>query len=168
MKKNILVIVTLIMGFLAGIIFSGIVINISSGEMMIKEMKSPYDFEKTVSTITERINNKEGWHVVAVIDQNQSVKDFGGKEIGKFDIIQYCSGKYSSEMLSADERKKTGIMMPKSFAVYEKSNGQVYVSTMNGTVMGKIFGGETEKIIEKVSLEVEDIMRFINLKFTLF
>jgi len=168
MKKNILVFVTLIMGFLAGIIFSGIVINISSGEMMIKEMKSPYDFEKTVSTITERINNKEGWHVVAVIDQNQSVKDFGGKEIGKFDIIQYCSGKYSSEMLSADERKKTGIMMPKSFAVYEKSNGQVYVSTMNGTVMGKIFGGETEKIIEKVSLEVEDIMRFINLKFTLF
>ena len=168
MKKNILVIVTLIMGFLAGIIFSGIVINISSGEMMIKEMKSPYDFEKTVSTITERINNKEGWHVVDVIDQNQSVKDFGGKEIGKFDIIQYCSGKYSSEMLSADERKKTGIMMPKSFAVYEKSNGQVYVSTMNGTVMGKIFGGETEKIIEKVSLEVEDIMRFINLKFTLF
>ena len=71
-------------------------------------------------------------------------------------------------MLSADERKKIGNMMPKTFAVYEKSDGQVYVSTMNGAVMGKLFGGEIERIIEEVSLEVEDMMRFINLKFTLF
>lgn len=168
MKKYLLVIVTLTFGFLAGIIFSGIAVSISSGEMMIKEMKSPYDFEKTVSTITDRINSKDGWHVVSVIDQNNEVQSDGGKAIGRFEIIQYCNGKYSSEMLVADERKKTGIMMPKTFAVYEKSDGQVFVSTMNGTVMGKIFGGETEKIIEKVSLEVEDIMRFINLKFSLF
>lgn len=59
-------------------------------------------------------------------------------------------------------------MMPKTFAVYEKSDGQVYVSTMNGAIMGKIFGGEIEKIIKDVSLEVEGRMRFINLKFTLF
>jgi uncharacterized protein (DUF302 family) len=168
MKKSILVIVTLIFGIIIGIVFSGIVVNISSGEMMIKEMKSPYDFEKTVATITERINAKDGWHVVTVIDQNSEVQVYGGNAIGKYDIIQYCSGKYSSDMLSADNRKKIGIMMPKSFGVYEKSEGQVYVATMNGTVMGKIFGGETERVIEKVSLEVEDIMRFINLKFTLF
>ncbi len=168
MKKSLLVIVTLIFGFIAGIIFSGIVVNISSGQMMIKEMKSPYDFEKTVVTITDRIEAKEGWHVVTVIDQNREVQAYDGKAIGKYNIIQYCSGKYSSEMLSGDDRKKIGVMMPKSFGVYEKSDGQVYVATMNGTVMGKIFGGETERIIEKVSLEVEDIMRFVNLKFTLF
>ena len=168
MKKYIKAIVTLIFGFIIGIVFSGIVVNISSGEMMIKEMKSPYDFEKTVATITDRINSKDGWHVVTVIDQNMEVQANGGKAIGKYDIIQYCSGQYSSEMLSADQRKKIGIMMPKSFAVYQKSDGQVCVSTMNGAVMGKIFGGETERVIEKVSLEVEDIMRFINLKFTLF
>jgi hypothetical protein len=39
---------------------------------------------------------------------------------------------------------------------------------MNGGVVGKLFGGEIEKIIEDSSLEVEEIMRFINLKFTLF
>lgn len=71
-------------------------------------------------------------------------------------------------MLKADDRKKLGNMMPKSFAVYEKSDGQVFVSTMNGAVIGKLFGGETEKIIERVSLEVENMMRFINLKYTLF
>jgi len=168
MKKYSLVIVILILGFLTGIIFSGIVVNISSVEMKIKEIKSRYDFEKTVSTITDRINSKDGWHVVSVIYQNDEMQSNGGKSIGKFDIIQYSNGKYSTDMLVADERGKTGIMMPKTFAVYEKNDGQVFVSTMNGTVMGKIFGGETEKNIEKVSLEVEDIMRFINLKFTLF
>ncbi len=71
-------------------------------------------------------------------------------------------------MLKTDDRKKIGVMMPKSFAVYEKSDGQVYISTMNGAVIGKLFGGVEERIIEESSLEIEDIMRFINLKFTLF
>ena len=71
-------------------------------------------------------------------------------------------------MLKTDDRKKIGAMMPKSFAVYKKSNGQVYISIMNGAVVGKLFGSVEEKIIEESSLEIEDIMRFINLKFTLF
>ena len=168
MKTKARTFVYLIFGFIAGIIFSGVVINISSGEMMVKEMRSPYDFEKTVSVMTDRINGKEGWHVTGVIDQNQEAIMNGGYSIGNYKIIKYCSGKYSADMLSADDRKKIGNMMPKTFAVYEKSDGQVYVSTMNGAVMGKIFGGEIERIIEEVSLEVEDMMRFINLKFTLF
>ena len=168
MKRKARTIVYIIFGFIAGIIFSGVVINISSGEMMVKEMRSPYDFEKTVSVMSDRINGKEGWHVTGIIDQNEELALNGGYDIGNFKIIKYCSGKYSADMLSADERKKIGNMMPKTFAVYEKSDGQVYVSTMNGAVMGKIFGGEIERIIEEVSLEVEDMMRFINLKFTLF
>jgi len=168
MKTKARTIVYIIFGFIAGIIFSGVVISISSGEMMVKEMRSPYDFEKTVSVMSDRINAKEGWHVTGVIDQNEEVTLNGGYDIGNFKIIKYCSGKYSADMLNADERKKIGNMMPKTFAVYEKSDGQVYVSTMNGAVMGKIFGGEIERIIEEVSLEVEEMMRFINLKFTLF
>ena len=168
MKTKARNIVYIIFGFIAGIIFSGVVVNISSGEMMVKEFGSPYDFEKTVSVMSDRINGKEGWHVTGVIDQNQEAIMNGGYSIGNYKIIKYCSGKYSADMLSADDRKKIGNMMPKTFAVYEKSDGQVYVSTMNGAVMGKIFGGEIERIIEEVSLEVEDMMRFINLKFTLF
>lgn len=168
MKIKILVFVSIILGFIAGIIFSGIAVSVSSGEMMVKEFKSPYDFEKTMEVMVDRINSKEGWHVTDVIDQNKEVIENGGYPIGKFDIIKYCHGGYSARMLKEDDRKKLGNMMPKTFAVYEKSDGQVFVSTMNGAIMGKFFGGETEKIIEEVSLEVEDMMRFINLKYTLF
>ena len=168
MKFKISTLIYIIFGFIAGILFSGAAISISTGEMLVKEIKSPYDFDKTVSVMSERINAKEGWHVTAIIDQNHEVKTHGGYAIGNYKIIKYCSGSYSAEMLRADDRKKIGNMMPKSFAVYEKSDGQVFVSTMNGAVLGKLFGGEIETIIEQVSLEVEDIMRFMNLKFTLF
>lgn len=168
MNKKVLSIVMLIFGFIIGILFSGIVINLSSGEMMVKEIKSPYDFDKTVEVMTDRINGKQGWHVTDVIDQSKEVAENGGYPIGNFAIIKYCHGGYSARMLEVDDRKKMGNMMPKSFAVYQKSDGHVFVSTMNGAVMGKFFGGETEKIIEEVSLEVEDMMRFMNLKFTLF
>ena len=168
MKIKLVIFVSIILGFIAGIIFSGIAVSVSSGEMMVKEFKSPYDFEKTMDLMVDRINLSEGWNVTDVIDQNAEVIASGGSPIGKFKIIKYCSGVFSSRMLIDDDRKKIGNMMPKTFAVYEKSDGQVFVSTMNGAIMGKLFGGETEKIIEEVSLEVEDMMRFINLKYTLF
>ena len=168
MKTKILIIVMLLFGFIAGIVFTAVTISVSSGEMLVKEFKSPYDFDKTVTVMSERINAKDGWHVTDVIDQNKEVQAHGGYAIGNFKIIKYCHGGYAAEMLELDDRKKTGTMMPKSFAVYEKSDGQVFVSTMNGAVMGKLFGGEIERIIEESSLEVEDMMRFINLKYTLF
>ena len=168
MKTKILIIVMLLFGFIAGVVFTAATISISSGEMLVKEFKSPYDFDKTVTVMSERINAKQGWHVTDVIDQNKEVQAHGGFPIGNFKIIKYCHGGYAAEMLKTDDRKKTGTMMPKSFAVYEKTDGQVFVSTMNGAVMGKLFGGEIERIIEESSLEVEDMMRFINLKYTLF
>jgi len=168
MKIRLTAVAFSIFGVLAGIIFSGITINLSAGRMMLKEMKSPYDYEKTVETIVNRVNSMEEWHIVTVYDMNKEVTEHGGKPIGKYSIIKYCSGKYASEMLMSDDRKPMGAMMPKAFAVYEKSDGQVYLATSNGAVMGKLFGGETETLIEKVSLEVEDMLRFMNFKFSLF
>ncbi len=63
MKAKARTIVYIIFGFIAGVIFSGVVISISSGEMMVKEMRSPYDFEKTVTVMSDRINAKEGGHL---------------------------------------------------------------------------------------------------------
>ncbi|MCK5782658.1 MAG: DUF302 domain-containing protein [Flavobacteriales bacterium] len=168
MEKKILVIVSVLGGLVFGAFFTGLVFNISSEKMMLMEIKSPYEFDKTVEVISNRINNKDGWIVTNVVDQNKSVIDGGAAPIGKFKIIKYCSAEFSSDMLIDDSRKKIGVMMPKSFAVYEKSNGQVYISTANGGIMGKLFGSEASEILEKVSLDVEEIMSFVNLKFNTF
>ncbi len=168
MKKTLIAIVFAVLGFVVGVIFTGVVLNFSAGKMMIKEMKSPYDYEKTIETVVARVNANPNWHVITVYDMNKEVVEHGGTAIGKYSIIKYCSGKYASEMLRADDRKPMGAMMPKAFAIYEKMDGQVYLSTANGAVMGKLFGGETETIIEKVSLEIEEILSFMNFKFNIF
>ena len=168
MKTKLTAIVFTVLGLLVGVVVTAITINQSAGRMMIKEIKSPYDYEKTVETIETRVNSMSGWHVVTVYDMNKEVVEHGGNPIGKYSIIKYCSGKYASEMLREDTRKTMGAMMPKALAVYEKSDGQVYVATSNGAVMGKLFGGETESLIERVSLEVEEMLRFMNFKFSVF
>jgi len=168
MKIKLTAIVFTVFGALAGVIFTAVTLNLSAGRMMIKEMKSPYDYEKTIETVVSRVNSMDEWHIVTVYDMNKEVIENGGKPIGKYSIIKYCSGKYASEMLMSDDRKPMGAMMPKAFAVYEKSDGQVYLATSNGAIMGKLFGGETEILIEKVSLEVEDMLRFMNFKFSIF
>jgi uncharacterized protein (DUF302 family) len=168
MKMKTVAMVFAAIGFLTGMIFTGIAVSLSAGRMMITEFRSPYDYEKTVELIKTRINLQPGWHVVAVYDQNKEVMEHGGFPIGKFAIIKYCNGLIASQMLQDDGRKKMGSMMPKAFAVYEKSEGQVYVSSPNGAVMGKLFGGEAERIIERVSLDVEGMLRFMNFKFPVF
>lgn len=157
-----------IVAFLAGTLFSAITVDLAAGRMMIKEVASPYDFDKTVRVITQRINAKEGWHVVTVYDQNSEVQTHGGAPIGKMAIIKYCNGKYASDMLIADDRKKLAAMIPKGISVYEDSKGQVLIAMSNGAVMGKLFGGDVAAITEIVSREVEEIMGFMHFKFTLF
>jgi uncharacterized protein (DUF302 family) len=156
-----------IVGIVAGILFSTITMHFSAGKMMIKEMASPYGFDKTVRTIEENISKKAGWHLVQTIDQQAEVQKYAGKDIGQLKIIQYCNGEFAYQMLNADDRKRVSVMMPKTISVYELSTGETIVASANGAVMGKLFGGETGKIIEKVSLEVEDILRFMNFKFTI-
>lgn len=168
MKIKPIALASLSLGFLAGILFAGIAMSLSAKHMMITEVKSPYDHAKTVAMIVGSIPRQSGWHVVSVIDQQKEIVDHGGTPIAPFTIIKYCSGRVAGEMLAADDRKKLGAMMPKAFAVYEKSDGQVYVSSVNGAIMGKLFGGETERIIERVSLDVEKMLRFLNFKFSVF
>lgn len=157
-----------ILGIILGSLITGFVLNLSGGNLMIPEIKSPYDFEKTVDVIRNRINSHPGWHVVTIYDQNEEVVRNGGQPIGKLKIIKFCNGKYASQVLQKDYGKKISAMLPKSIAVYEKSDGSVYISTANGAIISKLFGGDISRIMEKVSLEVEDIMKFVNFKFKAF
>lgn len=154
--------------FILGSAFTAAALNLAAPKMLIKEVASPYDFEKTVRVIEDRLNAKEGWHVITTYDQNAEVIAHGGAPIGKMAIIKYCSGKYASRMLAADDRKKLSTMLPKTVSVYEDSRGKVLIAMNNGAVMGKLFGGETEAIIEEVSREIEAVMGFMHFKFALY
>lgn len=160
--------VLVFVAFFLGVVASSFMIGNMGKNMMILEHKSPYDYSKTVETITNRINAKSGWKVISVINQGEEIKNGGGADCGKITIIKYCSSKFAGEMLSYDDRKKMAVAMPISIAVYEKSTGECMVSVNNGYLTSKLYGGEVEKIIELVSYDVEEILSFMSFKFTRF
>lgn len=166
--NKVLLALTAAVSLFVGAVAGAFLIQGFAKQAMILEHKSPFDYNKTVETITSRIAAKEGWKVISVIDQAEEVRAGHGGDVGKVAIIKYCNSKFAGRMLGADERKKMAVSMPISIAVYEKTSGECIVSVSNGVLMSKIYGGETEEIIEEVSREVEDILGFMTFKFTRF
>jgi len=164
---------SIFVGVVLGLVFSifvmGIAFKVAAPTMLLKEVKSSYEFEKTVDLIKNRINNKEGWHVTDVIDQQQEIITHGGSDTGKVKIIKFCNAKYASEMLSDDESKVMATKMPLSISVYEKSDGEVIIGLSNGYAMARLFSGRREGIImQKVVKDMEEVLSFAHFRFTLF
>jgi len=166
-KLSILVGVAL--GLVLSLFVTGIAFKVAAPTMFFKEIKSAYDFDKTVELISTRINAKDGWHVTTIIDQQKEVLDNGGQDVGKVKIIKFCNGKLSGEMLMADESKFMATKMPLSISVYEKSDGRVVIGLMNGYIMARLFSATREgEIMERVVKDMESILSFTHFRFTIF
>ncbi len=159
----------LVLGVVLSLFIVGISFKIAAPTMFFKEIKSSFDFEKTVKVIENRINKQDGWHVTEIIDQQKEILQNGGDDVGKVKIIKFCNAKLSSEMLSSDASKYMSVKMPLSIAVYEKSDGEVVIGLMNGYIMARLFSGTKEgDIMEKVVRDIESIMGFLHFRFSVF
>lgn len=169
MKTKLTLLVGIALGIVVSLFITGIAMKIAAPTMFFKEVKSTYDFDKTVEVLKTRINNKDGWHVTDVIDQQQEIMDAGGVDVGKVKIIKFCHAGYSGKMLSSDDRKFMSVKMPLSISVYEKSDGRVMIGLMNGYVMAKLFSTTKEgEIMEMVVTDMEDILGFLHFRFSVF
>jgi uncharacterized protein (DUF302 family) len=158
-----------VLGLVLSIFVMGIGFKIAAPTMLLKEVKSSYEFDKTVELLKSRINKQDGWHVSNIINQQEAILNNGGEDIGRVKIIKFCNAKYSAEMLSADESKIMATKMPLSISVYEKSDGRVIIGLSNGYVMARLFSGRREgAIMEKVIKDMEEVLSFTHFRFTLF
>ncbi|EQB39314.1 hypothetical protein M947_07595 [Sulfurimonas hongkongensis] len=164
---------SLFVGIALGLVFSifvvGIAFKVAAPSILLKEITSPYEFDKTLKILEDRLNAKEGWHVTDIIDQQEEIITHGGADTGKVKIIKFCNAKYASEMLSADEGKVMSTNMPLSISVYEKSDGRVMIGLSNGYMMARLFSGRREGLImQKVVSEMEEVLNFTHFRFTIF
>ena len=59
--------------------------------------------------------------------------------------------------------------MPLSIAVYEDSNGRVYISLMNGYLLTRMLSLTDEsKIMQKVVTDIQDILGFLHFRYSIF
>jgi hypothetical protein len=75
-------------------------------------------------------------------------------------MVEACSTKYSKPILNDDKTRILSILMPCKITVYKKSDGKVYIGTMNAGLMGKMFGPMVGEIMGKVAEDQKLFLAF--------
>lgn len=126
---------------------------------MILEDVSPLNFNETVSTLKNAVE-ENGWSVVGEFDYKE-ILSTKGFDILDIKIIAVCSGKHSAEILSLDHERMVSPLMPCTIAVYEKSDGKVYIARLNAGEVSVPFGGVIAEVMQKVSVETEEMIQSV-------
>jgi uncharacterized protein (DUF302 family) len=125
-------------------------------EKMIVENKSKYNFSTTAEKLSEIVLNS-GWKIPAMHDLQNTIKIFG-KDILPIKVFEMCHPKHSSRLLELDNERIVSTFMPCRISVYEKSDGEVYISRLNGALLAQSFGGIIEEVMSQANNEMEEMI----------
>jgi uncharacterized protein (DUF302 family) len=132
----------------------------SLGPAMIDERQSPLSFEATIERITTNARAL-GWEVPRSFDFQKALTSRGRPDPGRMTVLKLCSPDFATRMFASDDSKYVSVMAPCSIAVYEKSDGRTYVSTMNMKLMSKLMGADVGPVLGDIAAEDEAILAFI-------
>ncbi|NWG87411.1 MAG: DUF302 domain-containing protein [Hydrogenophilaceae bacterium] len=150
----------LIGGFIAGLIFTGIVAWFMMPSLMFQEQVSPFGFEETIARIQHNIvKNPNGWALSGLRDPAKAIQADGGNVL-PVTMIEACSTKYSAPILKTDNRRYLSILMPCKISVYKKNDGKVYIGNMNSGLMGMMFGPLVGDIMGEVAKDQKSFLTF--------
>lgn len=125
-------------------------------ENMFIEFQSKFAVDQTVKILVETIE-KDGWKVQITHDLQQSLKN-KGYDVLPVKVVELCNPDHSSKILSRDEERIYANLMPCRIAVYDKSDGNTYLSLMNAGMLSKEIGGVVEEVM---GAAFADSMRFL-------
>jgi len=120
---------------------------------MFFENKSRYDFDGTVSRISEIVPEK-GWKVIQILDLQEIMRK-NGKEVLPVKVVELCKPDYAYQLLSDDTQRIYSNMMPCRISVYQKADGQTYVSRMNSAMFAAQIGGVLQEVMTGAFEEME-------------
>ncbi|MCK5147980.1 DUF302 domain-containing protein [bacterium] len=143
-------------GFIGGLIITLIVIAAAVPGLMMIEHTSPYDFETAVSKFEASVK-AEGWSLPHVHDLKKSMAKFG-HDVRNVKVFELCHPDHASKILKLDDERIVSSLMPCRVAIYEKSDGKVYVSSMNTGLMSKMMGGIVPEVMADASKASDKII----------
>ncbi|VGO22233.1 DUF302 domain-containing protein [Pontiella sulfatireligans] len=132
-------------GIFAGAMLLGIILFTAMPKMMLIEKASPYGHDETVQRIESAVTNG-GWEISRTMNMQKSLAKLG-QEIGRVTVVKICEPNHAAAILTDDDAMFVAVMMPCSIAVYDKTDGKTYVSTMNAGMMGRMFGGTVAEVM---------------------
>ena len=128
---------------------------------MLVEVESPLGFEETLTRI--EANAKDlGWKVPKKwkVNFQKNMKKITDTDIGPNQVLKMCEPFAAAKLLVKDEYKQLAAMMPCTIAVYEKSDGKVYVAMMNLAVMGMMYGGDVKDMADELAPQMDQMLKF--------
>ncbi|MBN2789906.1 MAG: DUF302 domain-containing protein [Candidatus Delongbacteria bacterium] len=152
--KNILFI---IIGVLFGVILTFIVVMRSFPGMMIETFKSKLDYSETVRMI-EKSAADNGWAVAKIYDMEKRMQKAGFEDAARVKVMELCHAQHTNDILSKEDDMFISAIMPCRMAVYEKKNGDVFISKMNIGLMSKLFSDNVKEVMGQVAEEDENIL----------
>jgi len=86
-----------------------------------------------------------------------------GQTAPRVTLLKICEPHHAAKILNDDDALSVSLMMPCTISIYEKSDGETYVATMNAAVMGRIFGGTVADVMAgSVAPETAAFTRFLD------
>lgn len=128
--------------------------------LMVREAVSPHDVPATLARIEAKAKGM-GWQVPKTYDFREAILKKGGEDVGPVHVMEMCQPQYAARMLGADQNKRLAVLMPCAIAVYQKSDGQTYVASMNMELMSLAFGGEVGDVLGQVARDDHRILDFL-------
>jgi uncharacterized protein (DUF302 family) len=147
-------------GFLLGAAVALLAVWNLAGGMVFNERTSPFTVEETVARIQQNIQaSGNGWSLSGLRNPIKPLQADGGDALPVL-MIEACSTKYSGPILKDDKIRYLSILMPCKISVYKKSDGKVYIGTMNAGLIGSLFGSMVGDIMKNV---VADQQKFLEM-----
>ncbi len=144
-----------VVGFVTGVVLTGIVVWAMAPGIMMIESQSALGFSETVQNIQNNAAEQK-WVIPNVLRLDKSVAKEGYK-VRPVAVIELCKPELAAKILAEDNARLVSSMMPCRVAVYEKSNGDVILSRMNTALMSKVFGGLVAKVMSEATAQTEQI-----------
>jgi len=153
--------IAFLIALLLGIGGTLLVLRINLPSLLVTEVESPLGFEETLEHIEAKAKSI-GWKVPSKWKANfqKNFKKIAGKDIGPMKLVKMCEPFIAADLLESDQYKYLSVMMPCTFAVYEKSNGKVYIEMMNLKLFGTALGGEVIPAMEKAWPDMLEMVNF--------
>jgi uncharacterized protein (DUF302 family) len=142
---------------IAGMALMGVIVWFTMPALMVIKRKSSYNYDETISALTEALKNKPDWVVKVVNDYQKSTANFAALE--RVGSINICNPRYASKILGNDADRGVTAFMPLAIGVYENKHGQVFVSQLNVGLMGMMFGGTIAEVMGMAGKDLGNVIQ---------
>jgi uncharacterized protein (DUF302 family) len=139
-------------GLMVGFFVFFAIIRIKTPDMMFRVYKSRFPTIEETTAALEKSIHDHGWSLPMIRDLNQCMETSGVQMDTPFRVVEICSPKYAKSLLESNP--ELSALMPCAWGIYYGKNGKVHISGLNTKYMGRLFGGNINKVMgSNISIE---------------